>query len=82
MRTRSTSEWRNKEEKKLDISWSSMVNGGERQGKEELVLVQAAATNTSLKHIQSHWCENLHMKEGVKKSLSGSRAQNAKCCAE
>lgn len=31
-----------------------MVNGGERQGKEELILMQAVARNTSLKHIQFH----------------------------
>lgn len=76
------SEWSNNEEKRLDISWSSMVNGGERQGRGKLILVNAVATNTSLKHIQFPWCENLHMKEQAKKSLSGNRVQNAKCYAE
>lgn len=82
MRLRIISEWRTNEERILDISWSSMVNGGERQRKEELILMQAVATNTSLKHIQFHWCENLHMKEQAKKSLSGNRVQNAKCYTE
>lgn len=83
MRYKIISEWSNNEEKRLDISWSSMVNGGEREGKRvELILVNTSATNTSLKHIQFHWCENLHMKEQAKKSLSGNRVQNAKCYTE
>lgn len=34
MRNKIISEWGNNEEKRLDISWSSMVNGGEREGEE------------------------------------------------